>query len=71
MTQPDRLPSGRQPYDTLNGARVGALAGAIIGAATTLIGGPAWLIFPGAALGALGGYWYQRLRPDDGPSQPS
>ena len=55
------LPPGVQPYDRLNGARIGALAGGVIGMI------PAWIFWPafgwaiaGAVIGGLVGYLYQR-----------
>jgi hypothetical protein len=59
-----RLPPGRQPYDVLNGLRIGALAGGIVGAivmaATTL--DSLWVLLVGAAIGAVVGYLYERRR---------
>ncbi len=57
-----RLPPGRQPYDPLNGLRVGALAGGVlgaIGAAVTHIG---WIILIGAVAGGAIGYLTERNR---------
>ena len=55
------FPPGVQPYDKLNGVRVGALAGGVLGAI------PAWIFWPafgwvlgGAVIGGLAGYLYQR-----------
>ena len=49
------MPAGRQPYDTLNGLRIGAVAGALLGAIVALVvgSGMVWLII---ALGAIGGF---------------
>jgi uncharacterized protein YcfJ len=49
------MPAGRQPYDALNGLRIGAVAGALLGAIVALVLGSAmvWLIL---AIGAIGGY---------------
>jgi len=58
----DRLPPGRQPYDRLNGLRVGALVGAILGAIAAVPTGLLWLIVPGAAVGGAAGWWYERRR---------
>ncbi len=65
--------AGRQPYDALNGLRVGALAGALLGAAPALIWGTglAWAIPVAAVLGGLAGYVSERRRMrsgDDGSS---
>ena len=66
MSNDDRpLPPGRQPYDPLNGARIGALAGGILGAlGVALTGmGNAWLVIVGASAGAGIGYWTERRKP--------
>ncbi len=68
MEQPSpRYPEGRQPWDPINGVRVGGLVGALIGGGVAAILGAAagWLIGGGAALGAAVGYFDQkrRLRP--------
>jgi len=58
---------GEQPYDRLNGIRIGALAGGIAGAipAAILQGWFAVLIAVGAVVGAvLGGRWAARERPE-------
>ena len=58
---------GEQPYDRLNGIRIGAIAGGIVGAipAAILQGWFAMLIAIGAVAGAfLGGWWAQRERPN-------
>ncbi len=59
-----RLPPGRQLYDPLNGLRVGALAGGLIGAIVTAVTSIAfvWLVVAGAVLGGAVGYWYERRR---------
>ena len=52
-----------QPYDRLNGVRIGAVVGAIVGgAAAAVIGaGFAFLILVGGAIGAfMGGWWASR-----------
>jgi hypothetical protein len=46
----DRLPEGRPPWDPLNGLRIGALAGGVIGVILTLIAG-----------GAIG-YWSEKRK---------
>ena len=55
-------PPGTQPYDTLNGLRIGALAGGLIGMIPTAIFGAAhaWLILLGVAVGGAIGYAYER-----------
>ena len=63
MPQPDeyRLPPGRQPYDALNGLRVGALAGAVLGFVIAVLSPlGAWVLFVTAAVGAAVGYWSER-----------
>ena len=64
MSDDHRLPRGRQPYDTFNGARVGAVAGALLGALATVLttASLAWLILVGGAVGAVAGYAYERRR---------
>ena len=59
---PDRLPPGRQPYDPLNGLRVGALSGGLMGAIATFATGAgyAWLVLVGAGVGGAVGYWFER-----------
>ncbi len=61
--QNDRLPPGRQPYDPLNGLRVGALTGGIIGAVIaglTDIG--IWFVFLMAIVAGAIGYWSQKRK---------
>lgn len=61
--QIDQLPPGRQPYDPLNGLRVGALTGGIIGAVIagfTDIG--IWFVFLTAIAAAAIGYWMQKRK---------
>ena len=60
----DRLPEGRPPWDPLNGLRIGALAGAVIGVSLTLIT-PAsgiWLMVVGAIVGGAIGYWSEKRK---------
>ncbi len=61
-------PPGRQPYDPINGMRVGALAGAVAGAIATAVLTPAaaWLIPVGAVLGGVVGYVRERRGLDRG-----
>ncbi len=62
-----RYPKGHQPWDPVNGLRVGALVGALVGAGIAAIAGSVagWLIGGGALLGGAVGYFDQkrRLRP--------
>jgi hypothetical protein len=57
------LPPGRQPYDPLNGLRVGALAGGLVGAGVTAAAGAEyiWFIAIFAVVGGGVGMWSQRL----------
>lgn len=59
-----RLPPGRQPYDVLNGLRIGALVGGIIGAIVMVLTSldSLWVLLVGAAIGAVVGYLYERRR---------
>jgi uncharacterized protein YcfJ len=74
-TRRHRLPPGWQPYDLLNGLRVGALAGGLLGAIATVATSVTnvWLVFVGAAGGGAIGFWSERrsLRRDqsDPPEQ--
>jgi hypothetical protein len=59
-----RLPAGRQPYDGLNGLRIGALAGGLLGvvaAAVTGVGG-IWLVAGTAVVAGAAGYGYEKHR---------
>ncbi len=60
-TRNDRLPAGRQPYDRLNGARIGAIVGGIFAVVLIAVTGPAsfWWVIGGVAGGAALGYGYQ------------
>jgi hypothetical protein len=59
----DRLPPGRQPYDPLNGMRVGALAGGIVGAVIAgLTDLGFWFVFLVAIVAAAVGYWTQKRK---------
>ncbi len=64
--QTDRLPPGRQPYDPLNGLRIGALAGGIVGAVIAgLTGLGIWLVLVTAIVAAAFGYSSQKRKLDD------
>jgi uncharacterized membrane protein len=56
------MPAGRQPYDALNGLRIGAVAGALLGAIVALLFGSAmvWLILALGAIGGFLGYRFER-----------
>jgi hypothetical protein len=55
-------PAGRQPYDPLNGLRVGALAGGVVGVLPAAILGPraAWTMLIGAVIGGAVGFWWEK-----------
>jgi len=56
-----RFTPGRQPYDVLNGMRVGALVGVIVGAVVTAIWDlGVWPILVGAIVVGAFGYGYER-----------
>lgn len=57
-----RPPAGHQPYDPLNGIRIGAIAGGLLGmglAAITSIGGIG-TVAVAAVMGGAAGYAYHR-----------
>ena len=56
------LPPGRQPYDPLNGLRVGAFAGIALGALGAAITRIGWLLLVGAIIGGIAGYITERNR---------
>jgi len=60
--QPSRLPPGRQPYDALNGLRVGAFAGLALGAVAAAVTRVAWFLLIGVVAGAVIGYLWERRR---------
>ncbi|MDH3752506.1 MAG: hypothetical protein OEU32_01440 [Acidimicrobiia bacterium] len=66
-----RLPAGRQPYDPLNGFRVGAFVGGLLGAVATVVIGiaSAWLVFVGGALGGVIGYSSEKRKMKRGPTE--
>lgn len=59
-----RLPPGRQPYDVLNGLRIGALVGGILGALVMVVTSfdSLWVLLVGAVIGGAIGYLYERRR---------
>lgn len=67
-----RLPPGRPPSDPWNGARVGVLAGAIVGVGATVLLGltSLWLALIVAAVGGAVGFLSEKRkqRLDTGPS---
>lgn len=58
------LPAGRPPWDPWNGARVGALAGGVVGIAAVALAGSSlyWVGLATAAVGALAGYLYEKRK---------
>ena len=55
------LPPGHQPYDPLNGIRVGALVGVILGAVVTLVVDlGVWPLVGGAVVGGIAGFRFER-----------
>lgn len=67
-------PPGHQPYDALNGLRIGALAGGLLAVVpTALLGfGFAWLMIVGAVIGGAVGYLWERreMRSSRPPDEP-
>lgn len=59
-----RLPPGRQPYDVLNGLRIGALVGGILAAIVMVVTSfdSLWVLLVGAVIGGATGYLYERRR---------
>lgn len=58
-----RYPPGKQPYDTANAVRIGALAGGILGVVVTVLTSVAnvWLVALFAVMGGVAGYWGKRF----------
>lgn len=56
------LPPGRQPYDSLTGLRVGAVAGGLLGGLGGVAMGTPWLLLAGAVIGAAVGYLTERRK---------
>lgn len=55
---------GRNPWDPINGLRVGGLAGGIVGTIPTIVWGPGmfWIVIAGAALGGAVGFWVEKRK---------
>jgi hypothetical protein len=67
-----QLPPGRQPYDVLNGLRIGALIGGILGAIVMVLTSldSLWVLLIGAVIGGLVGYLYERRKLNAARSAP-
>lgn len=57
-----RLPPGRQPYDPLNGLRIGAIVGGVLGGLLAAVTRFVWFLPAGATLGGTVGYWSERRK---------
>ena len=57
---PSTLPPGRQPYDLLNGLRIGSLAGGIVGIVIGAMTGAWWLLLVGVVGGGAAGFAFER-----------
>jgi hypothetical protein len=66
----DRLPAGRQPYDSLIGLRVGAVAGGLLGAVAGLAMRTPWPLLPGAVIGGAVGFLTERRKVRDEMDKP-
>ena len=64
MSDQDRLPPGHQPYDRLNGVRIGALAGGLVGALVGAVTHLPWLLVAGAVVGGAAGFFVATRRGD-------
>lgn len=62
MSPNGRLPPGRQPYDSLVGLRVGAIAGGVLGAVAAVVLTQPLLILAGALIGGAVGYLTERQK---------
>ena len=64
MTEPEKLPAGHPPHDPLNGFRVGAFAGGIMGLlGSWLVASPNFIaLLAGAVVGGAVGYWTEKRR---------
>jgi hypothetical protein len=64
MVKRSPLRPGQQPYDPLNGLRVGGLAGGIVGGVATAVTSVdnAWLVVAGALVGGAIGYLSEKRR---------
>jgi len=70
-SESQRLPPGRQPYDALNGVRVGGFAGLALGAIAAAVTHVPWFLVIGVLLGAAAGYLWERRRiRQDRPALP-
>jgi len=58
----DRLPAGRQPYDSLVGLRVGAVAGGLLGAVAGFAMRTPWPLLAGAIIGGAVGFFTERRK---------
>lgn len=64
MAKRSPLRPGRQPYDPLNGLRVGGLVGGVLGGIATAITsiGNVWLVVGGVIVGGAIGYLSERRK---------
>lgn len=53
-------PPGHQPYDALNGMRVGAITGGVLGAAVAAVTHIPWFVLLGGVIGGVIGFVYAR-----------
>jgi predicted MFS family arabinose efflux permease len=58
------LPPGREPWDPVNGLRIGAFTGAVIGAVLIALSGVAsfWIVAGCGAIGGGVGYWAEKRK---------
>jgi hypothetical protein len=64
MTKPEKYPAGHPPHDPLNGFRVGAFAGGIMGLlGSWLVASPNFIaLLVGAVVGGGVGYWTEKRK---------
>jgi len=64
VAEPDRYPAGHPPHDAINGLRVGAFAGGIMGIlGSWLVASPHLIaLVVGAVVGGGVGYWTERRK---------